>query len=219
MRFHDRTDAGQRLAAALADMDLRRPIVLALPRGGVPVGAEIAEELGAPLEVFVARKIGAPGRPEYGIGAVAEGGEPLFDRWAVQALGIPESGLAELAEAERRELDRRVRRYRGGRPLPSLAGRSVVLVDDGLATGVTAEAALLALRAQAATAPGQPLRLILAVPVCARDSAARLRSLAEIVCLSRPEDFRAVGLWYEEFGQTSDDEVVTLLARYAPTTA
>jgi putative phosphoribosyl transferase len=218
-RVHDRTDAGQRLATVLVGMDLRRPVVLALPRGGVPVGAEIAAALHAPLEVFVARKIGAPARPEYGIGAVAEGGEPLFDRWAVQALGLSDADLAELAEAERHELDRRVRRYRGGRPLPPLAGRSVVLVDDGLATGVTAEAALLALRDQVATAPGQPLRLILAVPVCARDSAARLRSLAEIVCLSRPEDFRAVGLWYEEFGQTGDDEVLALLARYAPTSA
>jgi putative phosphoribosyl transferase len=221
-RFHDRTDAGRRLGAVLAGMDLRRPIVLALPRGGVPVGAEIAEALGAPLEVFVARKIGAPGRPEYGIGAIAEGGGPLFDRWSVQALGISQGRLAELAEAERHELDRRIRRYRGGRPLPPLAGRTIVLVDDGLATGVTAEAALLALRDQLAGAPGSPTgpaRLILAVPVCAQDSAARLESLAEIVCLSRPEDFRAVGLWYEEFGQTSDDEVLALLARHAPTTA
>jgi putative phosphoribosyl transferase len=213
MRFYDRTDAGQRLARVLAAMDLHRPVVLALPRGGVPVGAEIAEALRAPLDVFVARKIGAPGRREYGIGAIAEGGEPLFDRWAVRAMGIPDAELAELAAEERDELDRRVRLYRGGRPLPALRGRSVVLVDDGLATGVTAEAALLALQDRDRGIAD----LLLAIPVCARDSAARLGSLAEVVCLYCPEDFRAVGLWYDEFGQTSDDEVLELLARHAPT--
>ena len=212
MRFQDRRDAGQRLARVLAVMDLHRPVVLALPRGGVPVGAEIAEALAVPLDVFVARKIGAPGRREYGIGAIAEGGEPLFDRWAVRALAIPEDELAALAGEERDELDRRVRIYRGGRPLPPLGGRSVVLVDDGLATGVTAEAALRALRDQGID------DLILAVPVCARDSASRLGSLAEIVCLYCPEDFRAVGLWYDEFGQTSDDEVLALLDGHTSTT-
>lgn len=215
MRFLDRTDAGQRLARVLAGMDLHRPVVLALPRGGVPVGAEIAEALGAPLDVFVARKIGAPGRREYGIGAIAEGGEPLFDRWAVRALGVAQDELATLAAEERDELDRRVRLYRGGRPLPSLRGRSVVLVDDGLATGVTAEAALLALGAHDDGIED----LLLTVPVCARDSAVRLGSLAEVVCLYCPDDFRAVGLWYEEFGQTSDDEVLALLARHASTAA
>jgi putative phosphoribosyl transferase len=215
MRFHDRRDAGKRLARVLAVMDLHRPVVLALPRGGVPVAAEIAEALHAPLDVFVARKIGAPGRREYGIGAIAEGGAPLFDRWAVRAMGIPEDELLALADEEREELDRRVRIYRGGRPLPPLGGRSVVLVDDGLATGVTAEAALRALR----EADLGVSDLVLAIPVCAQDSAARLGSLAEVVCLYCPEDFRAVGLWYDEFGQTSDDEVVAILARHAQTTA
>lgn len=213
MRFHDRVDAGKRLADALGERDLQDAVVLALPRGGVPVGVQIAEAIGAPLDVFVARKIGAPGRPEYGIGAIAEGGEALFDRWAVRSLGLSDDRLAELAEAEARELARRVRRYRGGRPLPPLDGRHVLLVDDGLATGVTAEAALRALRTRGVG------RLTLAVPVCAQDSSARLRELAEVLCLWRPADFRAVGLWYEEFGQTGDDEVLAALARHAPTTA
>lgn len=213
MRFHDRVDAGRRLADALSRRERRDTVVLALPRGGVPVGAQIAEALGAPLDVFVARKIGAPGRPEYGIGAIAEGGVPLFDPWAVRALGLTEDRLAELAEAEERELERRVRRYRGGRQLPPLDGRHVVLVDDGLATGVTAEAALRSLRGRGVT------DLTLAVPVCAPDSSARLRELADVVCLWRPADFRAVGLWYEEFDQTGDDEVLATLARHAPTTA
>jgi predicted phosphoribosyltransferase len=175
----------------------------------VPVAAEVAAALHAPLDVLVARKIGAPGRPEYGIGAIAEGGEPLFDPMAVRGLGISGAEQARLADAARREVERRVERYRAGRPLPEVAGREVVVIDDGLATGVTAEAALRALAGRG------PRRLTLAVPVCAAASAARLRSVAQVVCVSSPEDFRAVGLWYEVFDQTGDDEVLEHLAVHA----
>jgi predicted phosphoribosyltransferase len=209
LRFHDRRDAGRQLAALLTGADLHDPVVLALPRGGVPVGAEVAAVLHAPLDVLVVRKIGAPGRPEYGIGAIAEGGEPLFDPMAVRGLGISDAEQARLADAARREVERRVERYRAGRPLPEVAGREVVVIDDGLATGVTAEAALQALAGRG------PRRLTLAVPVCAAASAARLRSVAQVVCVSSPEDFRAVGLWYEVFDQTGDREVLELLAVHA----
>lgn len=210
MRFHDRRDAGRRLGERLKDEALADPIVLALPRGGVPVGHEVARALGAPLEVFVARKVGAPHLPEYGIGAVAEGGGGVMDGWAVRAFGLSRRDFDRLAEAERAELERRVGRYRHGRPLPSLRGRTVVLVDDGLATGVTAEAALLALR------EAQPRRLVLAVPVCAPDTVARLRGVADdVVCLHAPEGFAAVGQWYERFGQTTDEEVEDLLVEAA----
>lgn len=212
MRFHDRADAGRRLAAVLAGAGLSDPVVLALPRGGVPVGFEIATALGAPLEVFVARKVGAPGHPELGIGAIAEGGDQVVGGAALRLLDLSPERFDALVAEERIELDRRVRHYRGDRALPELQGRDVVLVDDGLATGVTAEAALRAL------APHRPRRLLLAVPVCAPDTAERLRGSVEVVCLLRPPDFHAVGLWYEQFGQTSDDEVLDLLARAAATT-
>lgn len=208
MRFRDRVDAGRELAEALEELDLHDPIVLALPRGGVPVAFQIAERFRAPLSVFVVRKVGAPMHPEYGIGAIAEGGEQVVDRVAMTMLGITEAQFEELAERERVELERRVREYRGDRPLPPIEGRDVVLVDDGLATGVTALAALRALRRL------RPLRLILAVPACAPDSAERLRETADqVICLIAPEYFRAVGQWYQEFGQTTDAEVRELLAR------
>jgi putative phosphoribosyl transferase len=207
MRFRDRSDAGRRLAGELRRLDLDDPVVLALPRGGVPVGFEVAAGLGAPLEVIVARKVGAPGHREFGIGAVAEGGTVVASD-AVWAIGLDPERFAPLADAERRELDRRVERYRHGRPLPDVRGRDVVLVDDGLATGVTAEAALRALR------QGSPGTLVLAVPVCAPETAARLGGVADrVVCVIAPEAFRAVGEWYDLFGQTSDDEVVALLDR------
>jgi predicted phosphoribosyltransferase len=210
MRFHDRRDAGRQLAERLSDGTvggLVRPLVLALPRGGVPVGFEIARRLGAPLEVFVARKVGAPHHPEFGVGAIAEGGGVVRDDVALRALGLSPARFDELVAAEQLELERRVRLYRGGRPLPSLRGRTVVLVDDGLATGVTAEAALRALRT---LAPG---RLVVAVPVCAPDTIDRLRPLLdELICLQAPIGFSAVGQWYAHFGQTTDEEVDQLLA-------
>ncbi|HXH56534.1 phosphoribosyltransferase [Iamia sp.] len=192
----------------LVDRSFADAVVLALPRGGVPVGFEVATALRAPLDVFVVRKVGAPHQPEMGIGAVAEGGTEVVDRRLLRAVGVSDETFAELADRERVELQRRVTRYRGARPLPDVAGRDVVLVDDGLATGVTAEAALLALRA------GGPRALHLAVPACAAESAERLRQIADdVVCVTTPSAFRAVGEWYDVFDQTTDDEVTELLER------
>ena len=206
MRFLDRADAGRRLGERVRALGLADPVVLGLPRGGVPVAYEVAAALGAPLDVFVARKVGAPGQPEYGVGAVAEGGAGVANDAALRALRIAPEEFAALAAGERAELARRVARYRGDRPLTPVEGRDVVLVDDGLATGVTAEAALVALRERA------PRRLVLAAPVCAPDTAARLRGLADdIVCVTAPARFAAVGQWYDDFRQTGDDEVLALL--------
>jgi predicted phosphoribosyltransferase len=207
MRFRDRREAGHELGERLQAELLTDPIVLALPRGGVPVGYEIAVALGAPLDVLVARKVGAPGQIEYGIGAIAEGGTIVMDADAVRAVGLSPAGFAELAEAERSELERRVLRYRSGRPLPTLTGRSAIIVDDGLATGVTAEAALGSVRAAG------PEQVVLAVPVAAPETAERFRCLVDVlVCLYAPHNFAAVGRWYQRFEQTSDDEVARLLA-------
>lgn len=206
MRFRDRADAGRALATLLADRHLPDPVVLALPRGGVPVAAEVANALGAPLDVLVARKVGAPHQPEYGIGAVAEGGASVRDVRALKRLGMSDAEFDALVARETEEIERRVARYRGGRPLPELRDRDVVLVDDGLATGVTAEAAAGAVRAH------QPRLALLAVPACAPDSAARLRTVIDdVVCAIEPRSFHAVAQWYDVFDQTTDDEVVALL--------
>jgi predicted phosphoribosyltransferase len=189
MRFLDRQDAGRRLGERVAGLGLDDPVVLALPRGGVPVACEVARALGAPFDVIVARKVGAPGRPELGIGAVAEGDF---------VVGVPDA-----PEETWEELQRRVQLYRDGRPLPDLAGRDVVVVDDGLATGVTAAAALLSVRSHG------PRRLVLAVPVGVPETVARLD--AEVVCLAAPRNFVAVGQWYDDFSQTTDEEVLAFL--------
>jgi putative phosphoribosyl transferase len=210
MLFLDRTDAGRQLGQQLRNLGLRSPVVLGLPRGGVPVAAQVADALGVPFDVYVARKIGAAGQPELGIGAIAEGGgEPVASTVALSA-GIGPAELRERAVAERRELGRRVDLYRGGRPLPALAGKDVVLVDDGMATGVTAEAAVRALRRE------HPRRLVLAVPVCAADTRTRLADVAdEVVSLHAPGDFIAVGQWYDDFSQTTDEQVLDLLHQQA----
>ena len=210
MRFQDRADAGRQLAERLRSLDLHDAIVLALPRGGVPVGFEVATALRAPLDVFVARKVGAPGHPEYGIGAIAEGDGVVANRDALRMLRVSNEQWEQLVAAERRELARRVEHYRGDRTIPDLREHDVVLVDDGLATGVTAEASLRALRAL------HPRRLVLAAPACAPETIDRLSALADdVVCVIAPDHFQAVGQWYDRFNQTSDDEVLALLDKAA----
>ncbi|MFE9442152.1 phosphoribosyltransferase [Streptomyces sp. NPDC006602] len=210
MRFRDRRHAGQELALRLrewaADRDLVKTLVLALPRGGVPVAAEVAHILKAPLDVLVARKIGVPGHPETGVGAIVGDDPPLFDQRALEMLGLSEKRLNPDVARERTELHRREQVYRGDRSAPDVKDRAVILVDDGLATGATARAALRYLRRR------NPARLILAVPVCAPDSAAAMRSEADdVVCLHQPPDFWAVGQWYDDFDQVSDDAVIEIL--------
>jgi putative phosphoribosyl transferase len=213
MKFQDRRSAGKLLGELLAGRTWSRPLVLALPRGGVPVALEVARALKAPMNIFVARKVGAPGHREFGIGAVAEGGVSIFDERSVSRLGLNRAHLEELVAAEEQELQRRVQSYRGGRPLPDLKGRDVILVDDGLATGVTAQAALQSLTRLGA------VRLVLAVPVCAPQTRDRLARFAgEVICLVCSEPFLAVGLFYEDFSQTTDAEVVEL-AGQAPAEA
>jgi len=206
--FEDRTEAGRVLARELLRFANESPIVLALPRGGVVVAFEIARELHAPLDVIVARKVGAPGREELGIGAVAPGGVLVLDEQLAAWLGITEAQLRPLVARETDEMNRRLRLYRGDRPMPDLKDRTAILVDDGLATGVTARAAVQFLRQQ------RPQRIIVAIPVCSPDTAQRLQSeVDEVVCASYPYPFYGVGMWYREFDQTSDQEVIDLLAR------
>ncbi len=208
MIFHDRRDAGRQLAARLTQFGGRRDvIVLALPRGGVPVGYEVARALGAPLDVFLVRKLGVPGREELAMGAIASGGVRVVNQEVVRALGIPPEVIDQVAADEERELGRREREYRDGRPAPQVAGRVVLLVDDGLATGSTMRAAVLALRQMA------PAAVVAAVPVGAPETCAAMNEVADdTVCAYTPEQFAAVGLWYQDFSQTTDEEVRQLLA-------
>jgi putative phosphoribosyl transferase len=206
VRFRDREEAGERLADRLIRYRDRDPIVLALPRGGVPVAAPIAAALAAPLEVFVARKVGAPDQPELGIGAVAEGGVRWRNEDALSMLGISDDTFDRLAEREEDELRRRVERYRGARPFPQITNLTAILVDDGLATGGTARAALRALRRAG------PARLVLAVPVGPPSTLRWLQPEADdVVCLMAPHQFAAVGYWYRDFHPVSDTEVLDLL--------
>ncbi|WP_405746876.1 phosphoribosyltransferase family protein [Streptomyces sp. NBC_01525] len=213
MRYFDRRHAGEALATrclALVRTDaLVDPLVVALPRGGVPVAAVVARALGAPLDVLVARKIGMPGRPEVGVGALVGEDPPVFDVGALAALGLTVERLAEDVERERAELRRRQEVYRAGRPplgAAEVAGRAVLLVDDGLATGVTARAALRYLRRL------EPARLVLAVPVGDAAAAAALREEADDVeCVHQPRNFHGVGKWYLDFDQVQDAEVISIL--------
>jgi predicted phosphoribosyltransferase len=208
-RFRNRTDAGRQLAEKLAAY-ANRPdgLVLALPRGGVPVGCEVARALGAPLDVFLVRKLGVPGYEELAIGAVATGGVRVLNDEIVRGLGISDHEIDAAAARELQELARRERLYRGDRAPPDVAGRTVILVDDGLATGATMRAAIRASRQQ------QPARIVVAVPTASTDTSETLKTEADdVVCAMTPEPFFAVGHWYEDFTQTTDDEVRELLAR------
>src|SRR5262245_12517724 len=208
MRFLDRADAGRRLAARLTRYDDRdHAILLALPRGVLPVGFEVARGLSAPLDVFLVRKLGVPGHPELAMGAIASGGVRVLSCDIIEQLAIPMSAIDAIAVREQEELERRDRVYRHDRPFPSLDNRIVILVDQGLATGATMEAAVEAVRAY------QPARIVVAVPVGAPETCQRLSAIAdEVVCAEMPPSFRAVGSWYERFDQTTDEEVLEALA-------
>jgi putative phosphoribosyl transferase len=211
--FHDRRDAGQRLAAALEHLRGSEPIILGLPRGGVPVAAEVARALGAPLDVIVVRKLGVPFQPELGMGAIGEGGARVLNEQVLHLAGVTPDQLSRVETRERAEIERRARLFRDDRPPLPLTGRTAVIVDDGIATGGTAHAALQVARAHGAA------RIVLAVPVAPAET---LRELApdadEIVCLATPTDFFAVGQWYRDFSQTADSEVRSLLEEAAATT-
>jgi predicted phosphoribosyltransferase len=205
--FRDRTDAGRQLATHLQRYrGDPKVIVLALPRGGVPVAHEVARELGVPLDVFIVRKLGVPGHEEYAMGAIASGGIRVMNPDAA-VLRIPQDAIDAVAARERQELERRERLYRGSKPPLDLHGRIVILVDDGLATGSTMRAAAMAVREQ------RPERTVVAVPVAAAETCEDFRrEVDEIVCLATPRPFYGVGAWYADFTQTSDAEVHALLA-------
>lgn len=207
MIFQNRVEAGRQLAAALARYDGDpNLLVLALPRGGVPVAFEVARALRAPMDLFLVRKLGVPGHEELAMGAVATGGVRVLNDDVVNGLRIPDHTIERVVDAESRELERRDAAYRGARPAPNVKGRTVVLVDDGLATGSTMRAAVLALRQQS------PERIVVGVPVASPEVCAQFRAeVDDIICVATPEPFYAVGYWYQDFSQTTDDEVRDLL--------
>jgi len=206
--FRDRREAGRLLAAKLAAYANRPDVlVLALPRGGVPVAYEVARALKAPLDVFIVRKLGVPGHNEFAMGAVASGGVRVLNNETVRALRIPEYLIDKVTAQEQQELARREHLYRGNRPAPDVRGQTVILVDDGLATGSTMLAAIKALQQQ------QPARIVVAVPTAAPETCEELRAeVDDVICAMTPQPFHAVGLWYEDFSQTTDEEVRNLLS-------
>jgi putative phosphoribosyl transferase len=209
LRYRDRADAGRQLAAALWPLRNRPDIVvLALPRGGVPVGYEVASAFGAPLDVFLVRKLGVPGYSELAMGAIASGGSRILNDDVIRSFGVDHAALAAVEREEQRELERRERQYRDGRPLTPLAGRCVVLIDDGLATGATMRAAVQAVKTHS------PAEVIVAVPVGSPGTCRDMEAIADrVVCARHPDDFAAVGQWYDDFRQTTDAEVHDLLTR------
>lgn len=206
-RFHDRRDAGKQLAKSLGAYAGRHDvIVLALPRGGVPVGYEVARALDAPLDVFIVRKLGVPGQEELAMGAIASGGIRVLDRALIEQLHIPDLAIERVEQFERRELERRERLYGGAHHAPDVHGQVVILVDDGIATGASMHAAIDALRQQ------EPKAIVVAAPVGAPETCSTLGLKADAcACLSSPRPFYGVGMWYEDFDQTTDDEVRALL--------
>ena len=209
MIYRDRSEAGKQLAARLAKYaDRDDVLVLALPRGGVPVGFEVAKQLHVSLDIFLVRKLGLPGHEELAMGAISTGGVRVLNEDVVDYLQIPEGVIDAIAAIELRELERREGAYRGDRPEPDVRGKTIILVDDGLATGSTMRAAAVALRQQ------NPARIVIAVPVSAPQTCDEYRmGVDEIVCASTPEPFRGVGQWYRDFSQTTDDEVRELLEK------
>ena len=206
MRFRNRSDAGRRLASRLRFLRGEDVVVLGLPRGGVPVAAEVARALGAPLDVILVRKLGVPAQPELGLGAIGESGARVINPDVVRYAHVSEEQIAQVEQKERAELQRRAQRFRGDAPIEPLAGRTAVIVDDGIATGSTARAACQVARALGAAA------VVLAVPVAPPSTDQALRGDAdEVICLEMPDRFLAIGEWYEDFAQTSDEEVVALL--------
>lgn len=211
MPFKDRAEAGRKLAKALASYKEEEPVVLALPRGGVPVAAEVCAALNAPLDLILVRKIGVPLQPELAMGAVVDGGAPIVVRNedVIKLAGIDEAAFKEVCDRELAEIDRRRQRYLGGRARAEVEGRTAIVIDDGVATGATTRAALRATRAR------KPKKLVLAVPVAPTDSLAALRADADdVVCLENYEFFGAIGFYYADFRQISDEEVIDIFKRF-----
>jgi len=207
MVFENRRDAGRQLAAELLRFAEERPIVVALPRGGVPVAVEVSRALDAPLDLLTVRKLGAPQNPEFAIGAIAEDGTAVVNEPVARHVGITRTQLTRILEREQRELGRRVERFRAGRPPLEVQGRTVIVVDDGLATGLSDLAAVRALRSR------RPARIVVAAPVGSREAIALLADEAdEVVCVTRPRELFGVGRWYRDFSPVVDEEVLALLA-------
>jgi putative phosphoribosyl transferase len=215
MPFRDRSDAGRRLAKGLAAYKREKPVILALPRGGVPVAAEVAAVLNAPLDLILVRKIGAPMQPELAIGAVVDGGQPIVvhNEDISQLVGVSEIEFKEICAAELAEIERRRERYLGDRTRVEVRGRVTIVIDDGIATGATTRAALRATRMR------NPRKLVLAVPVAPTEALVEMRQEADdVVCLEAHERFRAIGWFYEDFTQVADQQVIDALKRFAPAT-